>query len=452
VSEGKHLHKVLIITYYFSKPEQIGSMRLRGLAKFLPEFDWEPVVITPISDTPHDTETRIEQTLDVNLIDKWKRRFGIDSGLSLKEAHGRPKVPYKNRRTLIDFALMAWEDAFAYPDVCSGWLTPAVEAGNALLRTEKFDAIISSSSPVTCHLIAAELKREHNIPWIADLRDLWTQNHYYHHTPIRKLVEMKLERDILASADRVTTVSDPLSRELMKIHGNERVQTIHNGFDPTERQLSETLSSQFRITHTGSLYRGRRDPDPLFRALKELIEEGRLNSSDIKLAFVGETEEWLTREVEKYSFEDIVSVVGRVPRDEALRMQKESQILLLLTWNDPRETGVYTGKLFEYLASMRPILSIGPKGSVVDDLLRITQTGRHVSTVEQTKDALVKWHAEFMSMGRVKYRGVEGEVDRFSHREMARKFAHILNEIHKPEDGFSSSVNRGKRSAPIQLS
>ena len=106
-----------------------------------------------------------------------------------------------------------------------------------------------------------------------------------------------------------------------------------------------------------------------------MVERG-----DVSIDFYGRYESWLEEDVTKYKLGDVVTLHGPVSREVAIRKQWESQILLLLTWNDPAEQGVYTGKVFDYLAARRPILSLGLSGGVVTKLLNDTNAGVHVST------------------------------------------------------------------------
>ena len=89
-----------------------------------------------------------------------------------------------------------------------------MRAGRNLLNNENFDAIISSSKPVTSHLIANDLKKEYEIPFIADMRDLWTQNHFYSFSRVRKFFDARLEKKVLNNADAIITVSEALKNKL----------------------------------------------------------------------------------------------------------------------------------------------------------------------------------------------------------------------------------------------
>jgi hypothetical protein len=119
--------------------------------------------------------------------------------------------------------------------------------------------------------------------------------------------------------------------------------------------------------------------------------------------------------------------LGTVPRDIALEKQRESQLLLLLKWNDPKRRGVYTAKIFEYLAARRPLLAVGGFPDVVDQLLNETKAGVSGQTEEDIKTVLLRLYREYKSTGAVGYNGNEAEINKYSHREMARKFATVLD-------------------------
>jgi len=431
LKEDELMKKVLIITYYFTQRDAIGAVRLRGLAKYLYDFEWEATILTPklpdISKTHADRQVRVIETGYEDLLVKWKKRLGLKLDKSVKEQFGL--ATYKNRKTITDVILNLWGEIFAYPDEQKSWFKFAIDAGNRLLEKEKFDAIISSSSPVTSHIIANQLKNRHGIPWIADLRDLWTQNNYFQYNPIRRFREKRLEIRTLSAAPALVTVSQPLAEKLKELHKGKEIYAITNGFDPDETVADFHLSDKFKILYTGVLYQGKRDPEPLFKAIQKLISDEIIQREDIAVDFYGYKEGWLERDIEKYDLQDIVRVQGLIPREEALKKQREAQVLLLLTWNDPDEKGVCPGKIFEYLAARRPIFSIGISGGVVEELLSETKAGVHASTQEEIEDALKNLYYEFKSSGRVGYNGIESEVNKYSQREMARKFAELLNNM-----------------------
>lgn len=418
----------MIVAQRFHDQEKIGAIRVQGLAKYLSEFGWEPVILTSKSSSRNTTSMEIIETNYETNRARWKRRFGLTPNMAFKDEFDLKT--YKDKKTVVDYFIQGCETLLNYPDESSSWAKDAFGCGNSYLNNNSVDAIISSAHPLTCHLIAKRLCQEHQIPWIADFRDLWTQNHYYNHPWFRKVIERRLEVKTLKHASALTTVSQPLAETLAQIHKHASIYTIPNGFDPENTApLDYPLSTKFCITYTGSLYFGKRDPEPLFEAIRGLILEGKIDPSDVVIRFYGYNEGWLQHEIEKYKLTDIARIYSPISREESIHRQRESQILLLLTWNNPAEIGVYTGKIFDYLSAKRPILSLGyPKG-VVPDLLAKTNAGVHLTSHDQIKEQIFKWYRSFKQSGAVEYEGIANEINLYSQREMAQKFARILDRI-----------------------
>jgi glycosyltransferase involved in cell wall biosynthesis len=429
------LKKVLIITYYFPPISGIGVLRPLGLAKYLSFNGWDPIILTPILPGDPDPQFKVIQTPYLDVIELWKRRVGLDPKKSLNAQFHI--VRKKNKPSIIERFFSIPNEIITYPDDRIGWYDNAVLAGEKILQTEPVDAILSSSSPVTCHLIAKTLAEKYHIPWVADFRDLWSQNHYFSYSHLRKYFEKKLEIKTLKYASAITTVSQPLAEKLARLHENKKIFSINNGFDPDLINIDNKVDQFFKIVYTGILYEGKRDPANLFAIIYNLLNKEFINRDDIKIDFFGYPkkgypEDWLQDEIAKYHLQDFVTLHGEVSHDIAVAEQRNAQILLLLTWNDPEEKGVYTGKLFEYLAAHRPILSTGYiEGGVVKDLLIKTQTGIHAGNEKELNSAILQAYHEYKEFGAVQYHGINTEIMKFSQTEMARKFAEVLNEITK---------------------
>ncbi len=421
------MRKVLIISYYFSDKSAIAAVRINGLAKFLPKFGWEPFILTAKSDIKPESNERVFEAPGEDACIKWKKRLrinvekGFKEGLNLKSS--------KNKQDNIDFIIKLYHEIFSYPDTFCEWRKPAVNLAKKLILRENFDAMISSSGPSTCHLIAKDLKERHELPWIADFRDLWTQNHYFQYSRIRNLLERKLEIKTLYHADALTTISQPLAEKLGQLHLGKKIFSIPNGFDPAQRNPGIPLAKMFTITYTGSLYRGKRDPEPVFKAVSNLVSTGLVDPNDISIEFYGPKEDWLEDDAKRYGLNGVTKICGRISREMSIEKQRRSHLLLLLTWDNPDERGVYTGKVFDYLAAERPIISIGMSGSVIEDLLKSTSAGSYASNEKDLKKAILDAYQEYKFRSAVSYHGLASEIDKYNHVEMARKFSTILDEL-----------------------
>jgi len=154
-----------------------------------------------------------------------------------------------------------------------------------------------------------------------------------------------------------------------------------------------------------------------------------MDANDIQVRFYGAEAGWIDKQAEHHGLRDIVKQFGLVPREVALDKQRESQVLLLIKWNDPRERGYYSAKIFEYLAARRPILAIGGFDDVASELLDETKTGIWGSTAEEVKGILKELYHEYKTAGKVAYKGDETKINKYSQREMARQFAEVLDSV-----------------------
>jgi len=422
------MKSVLIVTYHFTDNEAIAAVRPQGLAKFLPEFGWRVVVLTAKSKGKPNAKFNVIETSGEDISVKWKRRFNLNLKEPVKNQFGFRTL--KNRKTVFDRLVILWGVIFASPDRYKDWRKHAIKETQDIFSKERFDAMISVSSPASSHLVAKRLKERYEIPWIADMVDLWTQSPYYNpYTPIIKIMDRWTETNTLASADAITTVTQPFVEKLKELHVEQNIHCAPFGFDPDQMNPDMTLSEKFTVAHTGNLYDGKRDPDRFFRALSELIREGKIDSRDIQIEFYGNKEGWLEDEIKEYALQGMVKMNGPVSREESIKAQRTAQMLLLLTWDDPRDSMGCPAKLYDYLAAGRPIISIGRPGSVVAEIINKTQAGVHAFDLNEIKMEIERAYAEFKSTYRVSYRGITSEIERFNHREVAREFAELLDSI-----------------------
>lgn len=407
------MRTVLIISHNFNSPENIGSIRIRGLARYLPQFGWKPIILS--QGVNSDNRYQV-----ITIPPSPGHKANLEAGLT--GAVGR------RPGGVAQFASKVYKNIFWYPDTYHHWRHEGVKTGSRILSENRIDAIISSALAVSSHIIANHLVSQSGIPWVADFRDLWTQNHYNSHFRVRTFFERRLEVDTMKNADALVTVSEPLSKKIAQLHHGRPVYTILNGFDPDQINYVNPQSKELTITYTGNLYKGRRDPTILLKVLREMIDQRLVPSDRISLHFYGKKEPWLYDSVKQFDLLDSVSIHGPVTREESIEKQRAAQVLLLLTWNNPGEDGVYTGKLFDYLAARRPILSLGfAEGGVVKELLDDTGAGVHVADEMILKDVLSGMIDEFDKNSAVRYRGIDSRVMNYSQIEMARRFAHVLD-------------------------
>ena len=395
--------KVLIIANLFH-----ASPRIPGLAKYLNEFGWDPILLT----TP----------LGINPSQKFGPPEDIKDYAHIIEVANPKPVKYPKGLYFI------LKEFWSYPDEEKHWFHPAVEKAKEIIDNNNIDAIISSSSPVTCHLIAKELKDKYQIPWIADLRDLWTQNHNYSYSQIRKKMDGKLERETLSSADILVTVTPILAKQLESSYKGNIVHCITNGFDPRNLNIPpKPLVPKFTITYTGSIYI-KQDTFKFLTALRKVIDNKSIEADDIDVRFYCPPNRNLSKNIKKLGLSNVVKQYGMVSRNISFEKQKESQLLLLLNWEDLNEKGVYPLKTFEYFGAQRPILATGGfGGDGVEDLLYQTKSGIYAKTTKEIENILLQWYKEYRQNGEIEYKGKIGVINNYNYQETTKEFVKILN-------------------------
>jgi glycosyltransferase involved in cell wall biosynthesis len=423
--------KVLVITFAFPPMPQVASLRMKGLANYLGEFGWEPVFITASPPDAANSDFRnIYVPFPGTVLNSICNKLSLKKlSTNIERKKQKQNVFYERKNSFVQKLANIFNSFVAYPDHFRLWLPRVVKVVEKLMHNEKFDAILTTSPPVITNLVASKLKRKFGLPWVADFRDLWSQNHYYPYNKLRQFIDAKLEKKVLKYADGLVTISEPLAAQLKNIHKDKVIKTITNGYDPRELKNSG-LANKFFLTYTGKLYYGKPDPEFLFVALRDLIDNSEISSENFLLRFYGAKLPWLENLILKYSLQDFVQQFGYTKREMIFEKQRESQALLLLNGTEAENFGVYTGKVFEYLAAQRPILYLGGvENDVISRLLQETNTGVRAQNIQEVKNVIRKWYSQFLKEGAVSYEGKMQKINKYSHREMARKFADLLEEV-----------------------
>lgn len=446
------MKNLLFVSYYFNEKTASSSVRVRSFAQNLPKFGWYPIVITP--NLNKNTENKVEysklyeihETDYEYMLDKWKRVFNLNNEskeekkifdnhkpISKKSTSFSLENKYLNsiKKNMIHYM----GEFFAYPDGMKYWFEPAMDKIDEIIDEKEIDAIFTASWPVTSHKIGHEVKKKYNIPWIASLHDLWSQNPYIKHIFLRTYFEKRLELKTLSNADVLITTSDKSSEKLKELHENKRVETILTGFENKISSQYKTSknsdnSNVLRILYAGSLYTGKRDPRTLFKASQELINQGKIDSKRISYEFYGDPLE-LDKISKEFNLNKVIKNYGKIPRDELLKKQNEADLLLILSWNNPSESLVIPGKIYEYLAANKPILSIGYPECGLKDIIEYTNTGKHLSDYYEIKSELERTYNEFINQGYLNFNGNYDKIKEFSQENTSKKLGNILDSLVK---------------------
>ena len=399
------MKRVLVITYYWPPTGGSGVQRWVKFAKYLPSEGWEPVIYTP--DNPEQlaideslaaevsAETEVLKTHITEPYELYKK-FLRKSGHS-KEAVEVNPVNAQNKSALQKLAMWVRGNLFR-PDPRCLWIRPSVKFLKKYLKEHPVDLIVSTGPPQSMHLIGMRLAQETGLPWIADFRDPWTKIFYFKHLAMTRATERwhhKMEKKVLDNASAVVAVS-PLVQQEFQAMTQTPVELITNGFDEcdfepetttgengrepvTNRNAGSILAAggpdkDFVITHTG-LFAADGNPTVLWDVLgKKCIEDPEFRRL-LKIKLIGKTDIQIINALRDAGLEDNLVDMGYQPHPVAVKEQRMASLLILPLRKEPEYKAVLPGKLFEYLASWRPVLGIGQPDGAMSMILNTTKTG-----------------------------------------------------------------------------
>lgn len=384
--------RILLVTPCFPPMRATASLRTHSFARTWSEAGHDITVLTTLKrpdqigwDFPCDGFEVIELDYAVPwYLERMRAGYKHEAIDAPPPGVGRQLLQWFKQKTGIF-------SAARMPDLTDYWVEPAL----AWARTQQpWDVVVSSYGPYAPHLVARSIKAEKLAArWVADYRDLWTDSPVYRGLFPFTLKEAWAERACLNEADLIVAISQGLATKLAA-RTRTPVEVIYNGFDPYER---DTLSlkpafpddGSRRIVFTGTIYPQGQNLTHFVEALRQIDRVPNL-AKRLAVLLVGPGMPIWKRMLTPIP--SCVELIDAVPREYALRMQRDADALLLVDWQDPRE-GVLTSKVFEYLPSTAPIFLAGsPPGSPLASL--ILRAGRGVvlpNDAQRTVDWLEYW-------------------------------------------------------------
>lgn len=378
------MKKILIITYYWPPSGGAGVQRWLKLSKYLCEKGLEVHVLTV--DEKYASYMQLDPTLSEDIcpnltIHKTRSFEPINYYARLV---GRKNVPVAgfanvNNKKFTQKLINSIRSNFFIPDPRRGWKRFAFKKAMSVIQKENIDTVITTSPPHSTQLIGLSLKKKANITWIADLRDLWTDIYYYPilgHSFISRYIDRKLEKKVLLSADKIITVGHSFKNIFLTKSPEiapEKIKVIPNGYDPVDFSTPDKPApgEVFTICYTGTMADQYR-PEAFFEAVGTLIRQSP--GIKIKVQLVGYISDGIRTCIN--SLQIPCEFIDTVPHSEVTRYQQNADLLLLVTPEIQQGEGIVPGKLFEYLASKKKILAIGPETGDVARILNSCRAGK----------------------------------------------------------------------------
>jgi glycosyltransferase involved in cell wall biosynthesis len=365
--------KILLVSYYFPPMGGAGVQRALKLAKYLPTFGVTPVVVSGF-DPHYVQDASLTSELSNDLVVRRVTHTPLLTKLAATRRARRVSMPAAEVKAssagLRNAFLGAW-NALHYPDDKAGWARTACREARRLLRQEArrgvpFDLVFTTSPPASAHAIGERLSREFGLPWVADFRDLWTDNPAYLASRWRQVLDRRLEQRWLDRATGVVTVTESWQRLLAarRSHGASAA-FIPNGYDEDDFAGLEHSSASpgvFTLVHTGTFY-GPRDPSAFLEGVSLYLQGSREGHDALRVRLVGNMGDRFRAQIEAFGerHPNVLECIEYLPHRQAIAELVAADVLLLVVGGG-RGAGVHgwlPGKIFEYLRVRKPILLLG---------------------------------------------------------------------------------------------
>lgn len=382
--------KILFVSFFFPPYKSVAAVRTGKTAKLLHEMGNEIKVISAKDKILSDElkveipEENLYQTNWFDIDEYVMDLVGINSKASAKNVlHSGQNDSLKSKILKLMFSI--YRKLLYVPDKYFGWYKYASNKSEELISEWKPDIIYASGAPYTGLMVASKLSKKFDIPYVLDLRDLWSDNHNHKQYLIGRFLEYKTLKD----ASALVTVSTPLVDKLKLKYPNIPSFEIRNAFDRDDYDLNinnkSNKSDKIKILYTGMIYPEKQDPSILFRA----IANNKKLKDNISIDFYGNSLGWLSSLSKEYGIESVINIYTPIDRKKILELQSKSDILLLFVWSDKNEKGIFTGKIFEYIGNAKPILAIGDNDDVVSKTIKEDGFGLVSNNEEEISDFIL---------------------------------------------------------------
>ena len=424
------MKKTLIITYYWPPKGGVGVQRWLKLTKYLYRNNLEPIIYTP--------DNGISPLNDISLLNEVPSNLKI-----IKKKIFEPQMLlnlFTKRSVSSDFLIrkssnfldlcFQWVRANIFiPDSRCFWIKPSIRFLDNYITENKIDIVISTGPPHSMHMIGLALKKKHNIKWIADFRDPWTEIEYFDNLPLLPIVlnkHKKLEKDVFLTADLIISVSN-FWADRFRMSGAKNVFVLTNGYDSEDYEESnpKTPCSEFQIGHFG-LYNKLRDYSFFWNTIIKLNNNLVGFESNLKLFFAGEVHADFFNNLKSKNLFQKLDYYDYLDHKDAIKNMMKCDLLLVTQGDTKLALGRLPAKVFEYLRSRRPILAIGKKNSDLEKLISNISYAWFVDF--DNEHLLYQTIIEIYNL-RISPKSFRDDISLFSRENQAKELINIINNL-----------------------
>lgn len=415
------MDRVLMIAYYFPPTGSGGVQRTSKFVKYLPAFDWQPVVVT--TDKLYD-----EVPLDPTLLEEVKDKAKIYRIFPTILNNNFFKIRSKYLQKIISlFRHIFFWDIFVIFYVRN------------IIKVEKIDLIYTTCPPFSINILGWYLKRVYNLPWVTDFRDQWTTTSFKKDAKLYKLspflhtrINLFLEKKTMQYCDFfIANTEGDLTRMRAKYPNIlEKSAAIPNGYDAEDFEgvgLNGEMTDNFKLFYGGTIYYFY-TPELIFQIIKTLQERNN-ETLMIEFRYAGKDSENFARLAEKYNLLSICRDYGYLNHKDAIRVARGANLLVLSLPDLEGNESWIPGKVYEYMAIRKPIFAILPEG----DCKRIIESNQAGFTARPDEiDKAINGFSDIYDQWRNNQEvtfSPKLNIARFERKDLTRRLAAIFSSL-----------------------
>ena len=433
------MKKVLIISYLFAPDNKIGSVRPTKIAKYFALNDICVDVVTKNHAEDQNNGLNTHDLVNINRIIeidhsayfkcKVRSSNNIKYGIKQKLLADKESKLHKMLGILFRWIMDLYQSYDFYKQF-------KIYYKNNLKRFKGYDVVISTFGPAASLFCGYYLKKyQRDITWVCDFRDPMVVEFSPCYS---RLILSIIQKKACIAADYVTAVSRGYLHRICRNNFKNKAFFIPNGYDNDDYYMSANNISEnrFSFTYAGYLYEGKRDISPLFAVFKELIDEGYMYKGDVVFEYAGDEFNILVKQAKKYNMNDILFNHGFLNRDACLQLQFSSRFLVLSTWNNKGEEGVFPGKFLEYMLIKKPIISIvvgNLPNSEVTEVMDAANLGvsyesvRHDTDYSALREYIKKEYLRFKEGLGPDFSPKTEVIEHYNYKNIAKQFEELFD-------------------------
>jgi len=371
-----NLKQILFISYFFPPLGGPGVQRAQKFTKYLPQFGWQPIVITVknIEYIAYDYSLLKEiSNVEIHRTDSFDLMRLLYHFERIRNIRKKENKLYM---TASD-SLRKFSRKIFPIDSKIGWIPFALKKGSQLIKNKDIKAIFVTIGPYSSAIVGYKLAKKFNLPLIIDYRDLWIgKPDITYFSNWHRKFSIYWERKMLKFARLITVNTEFTKDKILSLYSeieNSKFKVIYNGCDREDfSQKYSKENDKIIFTYTGGFY-GERTPYYFLKVLEKMLNKNLL-PPNIEFKFIGNYFKDIMQMLENKRLRSILAVIPQVTHKKSVKYLIQSDFLMLFIAKKDSEI-ILPAKIFEYLAARKPILAMIPRNGESAKIIRENNAG-----------------------------------------------------------------------------